>query len=850
MPKINPLPSSDNANDAAQNDRNADALFQPYPKQELFLSSEVDEVLYGGARGGGKTAALIVDAALKVRKWHYEGTHSNMVPVVDKYSIDYPEYRAIIIRRTFDDIYMNFKPEAEKIYSKLGAVWREKQKAFIFPSGAKIHLAYCDNLADVQKYIGGNFHYLGVEELNQFPESWIRDLGGSIRTVNPELKPYKRYTTNPGGVGHVWIRKRFIDRCPPIPGNTIHDDTYQVEYTELHPNKPFTDEDGNTLQFIPALVFDNKHLTNFDTKYVRYLKSLDEVRKAMWLRGDWDVMGGIFFNEFSKFHHVYDAREFRLEKDQGRIYRCIDYGTTNPFVCLFLYVDKGGSVLVFDEIYKAGLVPSAQALEIRNTMNKWGLSEEDVYITIVDPAMNAKTHEYLNTFHSVLDIYGDNGIEHITLGNNDRVLGWATFKEFLKVPEQGEPYLRFCSNCINCIESIPSLVTSYKNPEDLNTDGDDHCVTGDTLIATVTGDVPIKDLIGKSGYCYGWNNAEKRMGVTEFYNPRLTRKNAEIYQLTLDNGQTLRATPDHLIMMRNGSYRELRDLKPGDSLMPLYRHIHRSGHLVINLNRKKERWGAQIMVYEDTIGHIEDTWKLNVHHVDEDKMNNHPGNLILMTRAEHCALHAKNRPSPTEAQRIRRSQAAIRNYYNELYRKQNKHQLDSVRDKASDWHRSEAGRKWHREHAQKYGLGEYKRQEKECLVCHQLFMGATKDKYCHPNCKAVALRRRRAGVPEDSIFAGYGENRIPVYLPYNHRVVSVEPCGYEDTYCLTTRFGNFATDSIVVHNCADALRYGLMFLDKPFFRTAYETMKNWQKALFKKKNEPGATATMRNVWAK
>jgi len=106
--------------------------------------------------------------------------------------------------------------------------------------------------------------------------------------------------------------------------------------------------------------------------------------------------------------------------------------------------------------------------------NKWGLTEDDIYATIVDPSMKIKTHEYMNTLHSSLDIYIDNGIEHIVLGNNDRVQGWSTFREFLRVPDEGRPYLVFTSNCINCIETIPNLVKSNKNPEDVNTEGDDH----------------------------------------------------------------------------------------------------------------------------------------------------------------------------------------------------------------------------------------------------------------------------------------------------------------------------------------------------------------------------------------
>lgn len=449
-------------------------VFKPYPKQSLFLSNEADEVCFGGARGGGKTAALIIDAALKVRKWHYEGDPFNLVPVIDKYSIDYPEYKAIIFRRTFDDIYMNFMPEAEKIYSKLGAVWREKKKAFIFPSGARVHLAYCDCEADVKKYIGGNFHYLGIEELNQFPYRWIRDLGGSVRSTNPELKPLKRYTTNPGGVGHVWIKKEFIDPCPPKKGREVFDERFNITYNELNPSDPFEDDEGNTRQFIPSLVFDNPALIDNDERYIKYLNSLDEVKRAMWLLGNWDVQGGVFFEEFSKFHHVINLRDFHLNPDAGRIYRCVDYGTANPFACGFLFVDYEGKVTMFDEIYETGLVPSLQAKKIGAITAKWGLTEDDIYATIVDPAMKIRAHEYMTTMHSTIDIYEDNGIEHIVLGNNDRVQGWATFHEFLKIPDEDIPYLRFTDNCINAIETIPTLVRSNRNPEDVNTDGEDH----------------------------------------------------------------------------------------------------------------------------------------------------------------------------------------------------------------------------------------------------------------------------------------------------------------------------------------------------------------------------------------
>jgi len=466
------LPSSDDNYKTEKGIENV--LFKPFPKQAMFLASEADEVLFGGARGSGKTLALIIDAALKPRKWHYEGSNLDCHPVIDKYSIDYSDYRALIFRRTFDDLYTNFFPEAERIYRNLGAKWREKKKSFIFPSGAQIHLAYCDTKADLRKYIGGNYHYLGIEELNQFPGSWIQELGGSVRSTNAELKPFKRYTTNPGGVGHLWIKQKFIDKCPPIMGKEHYDKKFKLHWNEPLPSAVVEDDEGNTFQYIPALVFENNAIMENDPRYVKYLLSLDETKRRMWLYGDWDVLGGAFFDEYSPFHHILDSRDFNLDTYTGRIYRVVDYGTTNPFAVCFFVVDLQGYVTVFDEIYETGLVPSEQAKLIRNVTTKWNLTEDDIFATIVDPSMKIKSHEYMNSLHSTLDIYIENGIEHIVLGNNDRVQGWATFKEFLKVPDEGRPYLMFTSNCKNCIETIPSLVHSEKNPEDVDTQGEDH----------------------------------------------------------------------------------------------------------------------------------------------------------------------------------------------------------------------------------------------------------------------------------------------------------------------------------------------------------------------------------------
>jgi hypothetical protein len=199
----------------------------------------------------------------------------------------------------------------------------------------------------------------------------------------------------------------------------------------------------------------------------------------MWLHGKWDEMSGMFFHNWSKEHHVIDEREFVLDAGNCRIYRCVDYGTSNPFACMWAQVSRDGRVVIFDELYETGYTPTMQAEAILARGNSWRLTEEMIDLTIVDPSMKTGTQDMGHRLSSVLEIYYSCGVEHIALGNNSRVQGWGVFKDYLKIPEPDEngdciPMLRFTSRCINALETIPTLVTSDTNIEDVNTDGLDH----------------------------------------------------------------------------------------------------------------------------------------------------------------------------------------------------------------------------------------------------------------------------------------------------------------------------------------------------------------------------------------
>lgn len=393
-------------------------LPQPYPKQIEFFKAKGIRIAYGGARGGGKSWAARVKAVLL--------------------AVNYGGIQILLLRRTFPELRENHIIPLQRLLKGI-AVYKESTKEFIFPNESRIVLGYCKSEADVLQYQGQAYDVIFMEEATQFTEFQYQSLTECNRSsglMKSSFTPRMYFTCNPGGIGHAWVKRLFIDR----------------NYKEGELDEDYV--------FIKSTVYDNEFLLKNSPNYVRTLESLPEDRKKAMLYGDWDVYEGQYFSEFDR--EVHTAEPFEIPSGWRR-YFVMDYGL-DMLAGYFIAVDEQKRAYVYREIYKSGLIITEAIKEIKEN------TREEIFQYIAPPDMWNRRQD---TGKSVADIFGEHGI-YLTKARNDRVQGWYNLKEWLKVgvDEYGRkaaPLLIF-RNCRNLIRCLPLLQYSEKNYNDVATE--------------------------------------------------------------------------------------------------------------------------------------------------------------------------------------------------------------------------------------------------------------------------------------------------------------------------------------------------------------------------------------------
>ena len=385
---------------------------RPNPKQKEFFSSRAKYTAYGGARGGGKSWAL----------------RRKLVGLC----LNYDGIRCLLIRRTLGEIKSNHLIPMLKEYGEVLS-YREDEKSLSFQNGSKIFFGYCSCDRDVLRYQGQEYDIIAIDEATQLSEYQFSIFKASLRGVNSF--PKRMYLTcNPGGIGHSWVKRLFIDR-------------------NFRAN-----EDPMEYRFIPALVYDNEALLKSDPSYVEQLKALPIKLRDAWLEGRWDIFEGQFFSEFSEEKHVIESNV--IPKNAGR-FIAFDYGF-DMLAVLLLAKDINGNIYVERELCQPNLTlgEAAEVIAefISNIQIEYAVASPDLW--------NRRQDSGKSGFEIMQSV---KGMPNMIPADDRRIPGWRALKEYLS-ERNGKPNLYICKCCCELIHSMQSLLCDKNRIEDASSE--------------------------------------------------------------------------------------------------------------------------------------------------------------------------------------------------------------------------------------------------------------------------------------------------------------------------------------------------------------------------------------------
>ena len=426
-------------------------------KQEKFLKSDAFETLFGGAAGGGKSYGQLIDALL--------------------YALKYPKSKQIIFRSTFADLEKSLIRVSLDLYPLSIADYNSSKHTWKFNNGSIIDFGYIQYEKDVYQYQSAEYDVIRFDELTHFTEFMYTYMISRCRGANTYPKRIKS-STNPGGVGHAWVKERFIDIGEP---NVIHNCKLETgeEVTRI---------------FIPSLVTDNKFMLEYDPDYIKRLDALPEKERKALKYGDWDIYDGMFFPEFKRSIHIIEP--FKIPDNWNR-YIAMDYGL-DMFAVLFIAIDTKGKAYVYNEIHKTNLIVSEAVQTLKSYMGQ----NKYKYIYAPPDLWNRNR----DTGKSTAELFWEGGVD-LTKASNNRIAGWLNVKEWLRIKkvrheQTGELYedsdLKIFSNCLNLIKYLPQLQHDEKEPNDVATEPHEPTHITDALrYFCVSRTAPTKEIINK-----------------------------------------------------------------------------------------------------------------------------------------------------------------------------------------------------------------------------------------------------------------------------------------------------------------------------------------------------------------
>ena len=405
-----------------------------WPKQHQFINSDdIDEIFYGGAAGGGKSEAIL-HFCLKRR-------------------MSLPNTRGIIFRRRFPDLERTLIPRSHEFFLRVGAKYNGAKHLWKFKNNSIQEFGFCEGDEDVYNYQSAEYHDMCFDEASHFTEFQFGYLTSRCRSAIPGVKPLIRLASNPGNIGHLWLKKRYID-----PARAA--------------SKWYLEAEQKTLSFIPAKLEDNPSLRLNDPTYENRLKILGDKKYKALRFGDWDVFEGQFFSEWSKDHVL---PYHRTPDTHSRKFLSMDWGYSAPAAVHWWEVTPSGRIFVYRELYVTRLAPKELAEAICNCSPK----EERYQGLWAPPEIWGKEIELEGGGQPIQRLM-QTAFNHLRpdiimhKANNARVPGWTKLREYLRVAPDGLPWLQFDPSCEKIIETLPMMIHDDTKPEDLDTGAEDH----------------------------------------------------------------------------------------------------------------------------------------------------------------------------------------------------------------------------------------------------------------------------------------------------------------------------------------------------------------------------------------
>ena len=400
-------------------------IFRPNEgPQTDFLAAPETDVLYGGAAGGGKSYAMIIDPL----RFAHRSAH-----------------RALILRRSMPEL-RELIDKSRELYPKAfpGCKFREVEKIWTFPSGAKLEFGYLERDADVYRYQGQAYSWIGFDEITHLPTEFAWNyLASRLRTTDSEIEPYMRCTANPGGVGAHWVKNRYI--------------------TPSESDKSFLGKDGLTRKFIPARLEDNPYLAT-DGRYEQMLKALPPTQRKQLLEGNWDVNEGAAFTEFNIDIHVIPPFQIPINWDRVK---GVDYGYASESACVWGALDPSdGTLIIYRELYQKGLTGEDLGYKITEMELEDPMSVQGV----LDTAAWNRTGTTGPTVGETLLRQG----HKLRRADKNRIQGKIQIHEYLRLQQSGRPRLQIFSSCPSLIRELQGIPLDKSNPEDVDTHAPDH----------------------------------------------------------------------------------------------------------------------------------------------------------------------------------------------------------------------------------------------------------------------------------------------------------------------------------------------------------------------------------------